>query len=132
MKPASLVLFPGEGKSTEHARNKNRLVYDLSTCLHQQESLGLATQENFGFVFANGVVRIYGMEKQDDSETLFYTFLDYKFATFDLRTPLGFLNFYSFLCKLANHLDATIVKDFLNGRIRENQGRADRTAFVFR
>ncbi|KAI0313472.1 hypothetical protein OF83DRAFT_1175644 [Amylostereum chailletii] len=108
----SLMLFPGEGKWDEHDRNKNQLMYDLSTGLHQQESLGLSLAENFGFVFANGVIRIYGMEKRTGDAGPSYKLLEYEFATFNIRKPLEFLKFYSFLCKLAAYLDTGVLKDF--------------------
>ncbi|KAI0311834.1 hypothetical protein OF83DRAFT_717743 [Amylostereum chailletii] len=110
----SLMHFPGEGKPIQHVDNKNQLIYDLSTCLHQQESLGLPPTENFGFVFAEGVMQIYGMTKLTKNADSWYELQNYKFATFNVWQPLDFLKLYSFLCKLADHLDATLLKDFLD------------------
>ncbi|KAI0317887.1 hypothetical protein OF83DRAFT_1083308 [Amylostereum chailletii] len=114
----TLLLFPGEGKRVPQDQNKNRLIHDLSTCLHQQESLGLPLDENFGFVASNGVVQIYSMRKLDKEITR-YEFLEYPFATFNLRQPLEFLRLYSFLCKLADHLDTHIIKDFRKLTLKE-------------
>ncbi|KAI0317874.1 hypothetical protein OF83DRAFT_90529 [Amylostereum chailletii] len=110
----TLLLFPGEGKRIEHDQNKNQLIYDLCTCLHQQESLGLPLKENFGFVLSNRVVKIYGMKNPDDKVDPHYKLLEYHFATFDVRQPLEFLKLYSFLCKLADHLETEIMQPFRN------------------
>ncbi|KAI0314065.1 hypothetical protein OF83DRAFT_1175108 [Amylostereum chailletii] len=84
----------------------------ISLMLFPGESLGLSPAENFDFVLVNGVMRIYGMEKRTDAEAPYCTFLDYQFATFDVRKPLDFLKFHSFLCKLAAYLDAGVLKGF--------------------